>query len=39
MFKISDSQFLRTTAGIQAGPDAFEQSSLVMTFLTILRVT
>ena len=39
MFKISDSQFFRTTAEIKAGPDAFEQSSLVMTFLTNLRVT
>ena len=39
MFKISDSQFFRTTAGMQARQDAFEQSSLVMTFLTNLRVT
>ena len=35
----SGSQFFRTTTGTQAGPDAFEKSSFVMTFLTILGVT
>ena len=29
----------RTTTGIQSGPDAFDKSSFVMTFLTILGVT
>ena len=32
------SQFFRTTAGIQSGPDAFDESRFVMTFLTILGV-
>ena len=39
MYEISDSQFFRTTAGIKAGPDAFDESTFVMTFLTILEVT
>ena len=30
---------VRTTIGIQSGPDAFDESSLNITFLTILRVT
>ena len=29
----------RTTAGIKAGPDAFDESTFVMTFLIILEVT
>ena len=29
-------QFFRTTTGIQSGPDAFDESRFVMTFLTIL---
>ena len=29
-------QFFRTTAGIQSGPEAFDESRLVITFLTIL---
>ena len=32
-------QFFRTTTGIQSRPDAFDESNLVMTFLTILGVT
>ena len=35
----SGSQFFRTTTGIQSGSDAFDESRLVMTFLTILAVT
>ena len=33
------SQFFRTTTGIPSGPDAFEESRFVTTFLTILGVT
>ena len=32
-------QFFRTTPGIQSGPDAFDKSRIIMTFLTILGVT
>ena len=32
MYESSDSQFFRTTTGIQSGLDAFDKSSLVMTF-------
>ena len=39
MYESSDSQFFRTTTGIQSGPDAFDESRFVMTFLTILGVT
>ena len=38
MYESSDSQFFRTTTGIQSGPDAFDESRFVMTFLTILGV-
>ena len=38
MYESSGSQFFRTTTRIQSGPDAFDESRLVMTFLTILRV-
>ena len=31
-------QCFRTTTGIQSGPDAIDESRLVMTFLTILGV-
>ena len=31
----SQFQFLRTNTGIQSGPDAFDESRFVMTFLTI----
>ena len=37
MYVSSGSQFFRTTTGIQSGPDAFDESRFVMTFLTILR--
>ena len=39
VYESSDSQFFRTTTGIQSGPDAFDESRFVMTFLTILGVT
>ena len=39
MYESSGSEFLRTTNGTQSGPDAFEVTILIMTFLTILRVT
>ena len=32
-------QFFRTTTGIQLGPDAFDKSRFIMTFLTIMGVT
>ena len=38
MYESSGSQFFRTTTGIQSGPDIFDESRLVMTFLTILGV-
>ena len=34
----SGSQFFRTTTGTQSGPDAFDKSRFIMTFLTILGV-
>ena len=39
MKESSGSQFFRTTTGIQSGPDAFDKSRFIMTFLTILGVT
>ena len=38
MYESSDSQFFRTTTGLQSGPDAFDESRFVMTFSTILGV-
>ena len=38
MHESSDSQFLRTTTGIQLGQDGFDESRFNMTFLTILGV-
>ena len=38
MYESSGSQFFRTTTGIQSGPDTFDESRFVMTFLTILAV-
>ena len=38
MYETSGSQFFRNTTGIQSGPDAFDESRFVMTFLTILGV-
>ena len=39
MYESSGSQFFRTTTGIQSGPDPFDKSRFIMTFLTILGVT
>ena len=38
MYESSASRFFRTTTGIQSGPDTFDESRFVMTFLTILGV-
>ena len=38
MYESSGSQFFRTTIGIQSGPDTFDESRFMMTFLTILEV-
>ena len=38
IYESSGSQFFKTTTGIQSGPDAFDESKFVMTFLTILGV-
>ena len=38
IYESSGSQFHRTTTGIQSGPDAFDESRFVITFLTILAV-
>ena len=38
-YEKSGSQFFRTTIRIQPGPDAFDESRFIMTFLTILGVT
>ena len=39
MYESSGSQFFRITTRIQSGPDEFDESRFVMTFLTILGVT
>ena len=39
MYKSSGSHFARTTTGIQSGQDAFDESWLVMIFITNLGVT
>ena len=39
MYEKASSQFFRTTTGKQSGPDAFDESRFIMTFLTILGVT
>ena len=39
MYEKSRSQFFRTTTGIQPGPEAFHELTIVMTFLIILGVT
>ena len=39
IYESSSLQFFRTTTGIQSGPDTFDESRFVMTFLTIFRVT
>ena len=38
MYEISGSLFLRTTTGIQSGPDAFDEWRFIMTYLTIFGV-
>ena len=38
MYESSGSQFFRTNTGIRSGPDAFDESRFVMTFLNILGV-
>ena len=38
MSESSGLQYFRNTTGIHSGPDAFEESGFVMTFLTILGV-
>ena len=38
MFDSTGSQFFRTITAIQSGPDAFDESRLIITFLTILGV-
>ena len=38
MYERSGWQFFRTTTAIQSGPDAFDESSFAVTFLTILGV-
>ena len=39
MYESLDSQVFRTTTGIQSGPDVFDETRFVMTFLTIMGVT
>ena len=39
MQESSGSQFFRTATGIQSGPDAFDKSRFITTFLTILGDT
>ena len=38
IYKSSGSQFFRSTNWIQSGPDVFDKSRFVMTFLTILEI-
>ena len=39
VYENSGSQFFKTTTGKQSGPDVFDESRFVLTFLTILGVT
>ena len=39
MYERSGPQIFRTTTGIQSGPNAFDESRFVMTYVTILGVT
>ena len=39
VYESSGSQSFRTTTGIQSGPDTFNESRFILTFLTILGVT
>ena len=38
MYESLASQFFRDTTGIKSGPDAFDVSRFIMTFLTVLGV-
>ena len=38
MYESSGSQFFRSTTGVQSGPDVFDESTFVKTFLTILEL-
>ena len=38
MYESLGSQFFRTATGIPSGPDAFDDPSFVLTFLTVLGV-
>ena len=38
MYESSGSQFFRTTTRVQLGPNAFDKSRFVITFLTILGI-
>ena len=38
MYESSGPQFFRTTTGIQPGPDAFDKSRFIKSFLSILGV-
>ena len=37
MYESSGSQFFRTIIGIELGPDAFDESKFIRTFLIILK--
>ena len=39
MYESSKPEFFRTTTGIQSGPDVFDKSKLVMTFIANFNVT
>ena len=39
MYESSNTHFFRSTTGIQSGPDAFDESRLVINFLNNLGVT
>ena len=39
LYESSGPQFLRASTGIQSGPDTFDESRFIMTFLTILGIT
>ena len=39
MYESSNSHLFRTTTGIQTGPDTFDKSRLIMTFLINLGIT
>ena len=39
MYENSKPEFFRTTTGIQSGPDVFDKSKLIMTFILNFNVT